>query len=305
VVVQRITQTGMSRANPKSAVGAFVFVFAFASLSGCEKQPAVSGLAESGTSGMMAMNAPQAPASSRPLRQSDTLAYEHTVAVELSKELLSARLREVEGACVADKTSGCTILEVSLRSNMDLPSGSIRMRLAPGGVDSLIDLASRDGKVTARSTQAEDLAQPVADTEREIALMTLHRDRLAEFMKSKELKVEQLIAVSKELATVQAQLDSLGTQRANLRRRIDTDLLTINMSLPMHAYAAEHSPVMDALRSFGSDFRQAIGQVIGFIAILVPWLVIIVPGIILMRLLWRWISRWIARRERRAAEGPA
>jgi hypothetical protein len=96
-----------------------------------------------------------------------------------------------------------------------------------------------------------------------------------------------------------------STQRANLRRRIDTDLLTINISLPMHDYAAEHSPVMDALKSFGSNFRQAIGQVIGFIAILVPWLVIIVPGIILMRLLWRWISRWIARRERRAAEVQA
>jgi SMC interacting uncharacterized protein involved in chromosome segregation len=101
------------------------------------------------------------------------------------------------------------------------------MRLAPGGVDPIIALASKDGEVTARTTQAEDLAQPVADTERELTLLRVHRDRLAEFMKNKELKIEQLITVSKELATVQAQIEALASQHANLRRRIDTDLLTL------------------------------------------------------------------------------
>jgi len=58
--------------------------------------------------------------------------------------------------------------------------------------------------------------------------------------------------------------------------------------------------VRDALRSFGADFREAIGTVITFLAVLLPWLVIIVPGLVLLRLFWRWISRWIARREKRA-----
>ena len=167
--------------------------------------------------------------------------------------------------------------------------------------DPIIGLAGKDGKMAARNTRAEDLAQPVADTERELGLMTVHRDRLAEFMKSKELKVEQLITVSRELATVQAQIEALSTTHANLRRRIDTELLTISLSLPRQDYAAEQSPVLDAFRSFGTDFKQAIAQVIGFVAVLLPWLVIIVPGLILLRMLWRWIGRWVSRRERRAA----
>jgi hypothetical protein len=56
---------------------------------------------------------------------------------------------------------------------------------------------------------------------------------------------------------------------------------------------------MDALRSFGSDFREAMSMVIRFIAVLVPWLVIILPGLILLRLFWRWIGRMIVRREQR------
>src|SRR4029079_16828005 len=109
----------------------------------------------------------------------------------------------------------------------------------------------------------------------------------------------QLIAVSKELATVQSQIDSLNSQHANLRRRIDTELLTISLSLPTQEYSADQSPVKDALRYFGSDFREAVGMVIRFLAVLVPWLVIWLPGLFLLRLFWGWIGRVIARREPR------
>jgi hypothetical protein len=229
-------------------------------------------------------------------RQVGTLAYEHSISIETSREVLPTRVREIEAACNADRASSCTVLEVTLQSNQDLPSGHLRMRLAPGGVEPIIALASKDGEVTSRNTNAEDLAEPVADTERQIALMTLHRDRLTEFMKNKDIKIEQLITVSKELATVQSQLDSLSTVRANLRRRIDTDLLTINLSLPRQAYVSEQSPVKDALRSFGSDFREAVGMVIRFFAVLLPWLVVILPGLFLLRLFWQWIGRKLARR---------
>jgi Domain of unknown function (DUF4349) len=192
------------------------------------------------------------------------------------------------------------MLQVEMRSTADVPSGLIRMRLARGGVEPMIELASKDGKVESRSTQAEDLAQPIADTERQLALLTLHRDRLTELMKSKDIKVDQLIVLSKELATVQTQIDSHSTERANLRRRVDTELLAVNLSPPGRDYATQQTPVMDSLRLFGSMFREAIGQVITFVAFVVPWLVIIIPGLILLRLFWRWIGRWLSRRERRA-----
>ena len=239
--------------------------------------------------------APVTPAVPR----TDTLAYEHTVSIETRKDLLPTRLREVEAACNTDRPSGCTILDVSLNSQQDLPHGSIRMRLARTGLEPIIAVASKDAKVVGRSTHAEDLAEPVADNERQLALLTLHRDRLTELMRSK-LNVDQLITVSKELATVQSQIDALSTAGANLQRRINTELLTINFSLPMQAYAANQSPVMDALRSFGSTFREAVGMVIRFLAVLLPWLVIILPGLFLLRLFWRWIGRRIVRREQRS-----
>lgn len=282
-----------------------IAIYAFGALSACSEND-VSGMApmqarmETATVGVAAAPAQALRAAPQTQARGATLAYEHNISIETDKELLPTRLREIEAACNADRASGCTVLDVALQSHQDLPSGHIRMRLAPAGVEPLISLAGKDAKVTGRNTRAEDLAEPVADTERQLALLSLHRDRLTEFMKSKDIKVDQLITVSKELATVQSQIDSLGTQRANLRRRIDTDLLTINLSLPSRAYAAEASPVMDALRYFGNDFRQAVGMVIRFIAVLLPWLVIVLPGLFLLRWFWRWIGRRLTMRQQAA-----
>jgi hypothetical protein len=270
-------------------------------LGACDQQKATVeasyGVAQEGARTRLAAVA--APAANAADARENTLAYEHTISIELSKELVSARLRELEAACVADRASDCTMLQMEMRASDDVPSGFIRMRLARRGVEPIIELAGKDGEIQARSTQAEDLAQPIADTERQLALLTLHRDRMTELMKSKDIKIDQLIALSKELATVQTQIDSYGTERANLRRRVATELLTVNLQPPGRDYAVQETPVMDSLRLFGSMFREAIGQVITFVAFVVPWLVIIIPGLILLRLFWRWIGRWMSRRERR------
>lgn len=249
----------------------------------------------------MSFAAQEASGSSPTNEARDTLAYEHSVSVELDRETLPERLRAIDAACKADSASNCTIIESSLQWRERLPSASIRMRLASGGVEGLITLASRDGKIVERTTNAEDLAEPVADTERNLALLGVHRDRLVDIMKRKDLPIDQLITVSKELATVQSQIESASSTHANLRRRIDTDLLTIGLSPPMADIFSEATPVRDALRAFGANFREATAMVIGFVSALVPWLFVILPGLVLMRMFWRWIGRWLGRFERRAA----
>ncbi len=232
----------------------------------------------------------------------DTLAYEHQVSVEIVKELVQSRFDEIQAACRSTADYSCTLLDFSSRADETVPSASLRMRVAPTAVSPLIALASKDGRVEQRSTHAEDLAQPIADTERQLALLTTHRDRLTEIMKARNLNVDQLITVSRELSTVQTQIDSFATERANLRRRVDTELLNITLSPPSYTFASEQSPVLESLLSFGANIRTAVASVIRFVALLLPWLVIGIPGLILLRLFWRWITRWIVRRENR---GPA
>lgn len=278
--------------NINKFVRTLVSIVTLSLLIGCQKKEEIAAYAPP--------VAEVAPAVGQVQQRRDTLAYEHSVSIELDGPLIPKRLREIESACAASKPVECTVLEVGLRSHKDVFGATIRMRIAPSGVDSTIEAASHGGKLTSRSTEAEDLAQPIADTQRKLALMTTHRDRLAEIMKSKELKVEQLITVSKELATVQTDIDALSTEQAQLRRRVDTDLLTINLSPPDGTYQSQQTPIRDALKFFGSTFREAVGNVISFVAVVLPWLVIILPGLFLLRAFWSWIGRILGRRQQKA-----
>jgi hypothetical protein len=232
-----------------------------------------------------------------PQRRADSLAYEHTLAVELPEQSVADRIKEVRSACETRKDFACTVLDVAFRTQLEVPSGQVRMRLAPTAIEPMVEISARGGRIISRNTHAEDLAEPIADTDRQLALLSSHRDRLDEFLQRKDLKVEQVIELSKEVSSSQTQIDALRAQRANLQRRIDTELLTIELSPPIGTEATRQTPLADAVRSFGSDLREAIAQVIRFIAFLLPWLIVIVPGIVLLRLFWRWITRWLARRE--------
>lgn len=243
---------------------------------------------------------PSAPALAATPPQARTLAYEHVIDIELSRALLLKRVEEIRAAC-REAAETCTLLDISVSSDERIPSAAIRMRIAPGGVDRLVDLTAAGGNIRSRTTHAEDLAEPIADTERQLSQLTTHRDRLAGLMKDKALTVDQLITTSRELSSVQTQLDQLGATRANLRRRVDTDLLTLNLTLPRREFRSEQTPVLDAMHSFGSEVRWALGQVVTFIANLLPWLIVLVPGLIAIRWFWRRTGRWLAQRERPVA----
>jgi hypothetical protein len=275
-------------------IGALLLV-----LTGCSSKNEPRSAAAPGNRANALMLTASAPMERQP---DNTLAYEHNVNIETPEEKLAARIEAVRAACNADKANGCTLLEISNLLVNEVPQGSVRMRVAPGSVNTLIALASEGGRVVNSRTYAEDLAQPMADTDRQLSLLNLHRQRLTEFMGRKDIGVEQLITVSKELASVQSQIEHFDSQRANLRRRVDTELLTLNWSAPVSAYQSAQTPVRDALKSFGSNFREAVAQVLVFLAYVLPWLVIVVPGLILVRWLWRRVGAW---RSRRSTDTPA
>src|SRR6478752_10307592 len=64
-------------------------------------------------------------------RPNGTLAYEHNVTIELTKEMLAVRMQDVQTACTSNKSYSCTVLDMNLRRTQTVPSGNIRMRMLP------------------------------------------------------------------------------------------------------------------------------------------------------------------------------
>jgi hypothetical protein len=213
--------------------------------------------------------------------------------VEVAADALLQRLDAVRAACVSDRANGCTVLDVVRQNNGGVPSGRVVVRLAPAGVDPLVRQAGEGGKLLSVRTHADDLAQPVQDAERQLAQLNAYREKLTAFIQRGDLGVDQLLTVSKELAGVQTQIDDWNTKRATLRRRIDTDLLAIDLQVSRLERESQASRVGDALRGFLSTMTSSLADVIDFTAQLLPWLILLIPGFLGVRWLWNRTSRWL------------
>lgn len=217
------------------------------------------------------------------------LAYEHDVRVQLAGELIRARMQQLSQACQQARFGDCAVLEVSEEGGA-LPSASIRVRLAPKGVAPFIALAGGEGEVVSRVTRAEDLAQQVADTALTQARLKKEYDTLLGYQQRPNLAVADLLTVSQRLAELEAGMEQAAAQAAQQRRRIDTQLLTVQLQTP--ASESGRSEISEAMRDFGGVFTGSVAFVIRAVAALVP------VAVVLWLLGWVGLKLW--RRRRRA-----
>lgn len=220
--------------------------------------------------------------------EASMLAYEHDVEVRLDADRIEPTLDAVRSACESKRYGACQILSAN-RSGGRYPQGVLRMRAEPRAIEPLISSGGKGGEIVARSTSAEDLAVAVRDN-------TLLRDRLRkqharllEFQDRKDLKVDDVIALSDQLSRVEAQLEAADRDAASHRRRLETQLLTIQFS--PHATQEGRSEVAEAFSDTGRVMAGSTAFVVRVVAALIPVLVVLVVGIWLLRRMWRWVRR--------------
>ena len=219
------------------------------------------------------------------------LAYEHTAQLRLLGEQIAPRLKTVAEACQSGKFGDCAVLQLSQEGG-DTASGSIEVRVAPKGVEPLIALAGEKGEVVARSTQAEDLAQQVADTQLTQARLKNEHARLLEYQQRKDLAVADLLTISQRLSEIEAGLEQANRDAAQQHRRIDTQKLTIQMEATNGQ--RNRSEIGRAFAEFGSIFTTSLAWLIRLFAGLLP--VALIGG----GVLWGGVKLWKRGRKPRA-----
>jgi hypothetical protein len=233
-------------------------------LAACEKRAAESGYAGIGR----APAKPEAAASAAGgERQRAMLAYEHTVEIRLPADRIVPRLRAARAACDTSKFGECVVLDVGEQGG-DFPSGSLTVRIEPRGVEPMIALAGAGAELGSRSTHAEDLAVVVRDNDLAQARLRKERERLEAFAQRQDLAVADMIALSKQLADTQAQLEAAEQEGAQHRRRIDTQLLTLNFEPP--SGESGRGEIGQAVRDFGATLSSGAAFTIRALAFLIP-----------------------------------
>lgn len=167
------------------------------------------------------------------------------------------------------------------------PSASLSARVPPRNVEIFLTGLAKNGEVLQHGRDSEDKTNQVVDTDARIKNLTELRDRLRQMLGDKSAKFKDIIEVERELSNTQAQLDSMLSMRKILSQ--ETDMVAVNINFSAAQGITEQgffAPVARAVKDAGRVMMESLGGVITFVMSAIPWLLIGIPVLWLLRRYW-------------------
>lgn len=197
-----------------------------------------------------------------------TLAYAHAIQIEAEEKRVAAIHAAALKACMEAVAEQCLIIESRLNTGRS-SSAELKFRARPAGIPKLIAAINIKGEIINQTTTAEDLAHPIEDTSKKLAMLQDYLTRLEALRTRASSDIDALIKISSELAKVQSEIEALSGEKSFLIRRVETETLSISVS-------ARHSksfwaPISSALSNFLGNLSEGLSGAITAIAYLVPW----------------------------------
>ena len=237
---------------------------------------------------------PSGQSTENPTSQS-FLAYRYNYGFQLPAKSVAATSKSHADMCLEAGPSKCQVLNSSTSSrNEDNVSANLSLRAEPQWLENFkTDLQSSveaaKGKVTNSSVSAEDLTRQLLDTDARLKAQTTLRDRLQSLLATRNAELKDLLALERELARVQGQIESATSTLNVLRKRVSMSVVDINyQSQSVAVSQSSLSPIGRALKDFVGQFAYGLSNVIEFFAGILPWLIfVIIPGLWILRRWWR------------------
>jgi len=184
--------------------------------------------------------------------------------------------------------------------NTEYANGSLSLRASEdwvrtfeGGVEA--GLKPFDATLDANSKSGEDLTVQIVDGEARLNSMKTMRDRLQALLRDRPGKLSDLLEIERELARVQADIDSRESVLAALKLRVAMSSLTLSYT-PKYTAVSESiwRPLGDAFSGFMPNIAATLAAIIVFVSEILP--VVVIGGLLI------WLALWLFGRRRRKAK---
>ena len=230
------------------------------------------------------------PQPSQPVGDSTSIkkyiALRHTLQIETPAEKMQAAFDASIKHC---EMLNCQLLSANYNKETPYspPSASLYVRIPPRNVEIFLSGLANNGEVMQHGRDSEDKTNQVVDTDARIKNLTELRDRLRLMLTDKSAKFKDIIEVERELSNTQAQLDSMLSMRKILSQ--ETDLVAVNINFSAAQGITEQgffAPVARAVKDAGRVMMESLGGLITFVMSAIPWLLIGIPVLWLVRRYW-------------------
>ena len=221
------------------------------------------------------------------------IAYTYRIGFRLPASAI-ARVQEAHLAlCDRLGTRRCQIVEMQRSSAEDSYSGgSLKLRVAADIArrfqSDLTQLSEEaGGRAVDTAIEAEDVSKAMTDTQARIAQRTLLVERLTAVLRSRTGTVAELVEAERSVAQAQEELDQARGWLAELSTRVATSTFEVDYSTAAPATGPLGDRMADTLAQSGSVFTASLQALLLLFIAILPWLLVIVPGILLFRYLRR------------------
>lgn len=194
-----------------------------------------------------------------------------------SLRMPSADVEAVQQAHLAEcRKLGCTVLNTSVdRSNEGRTGGRSSVRIAPSAYAAFATaIAAPPAEVIFHAEAAEDKTLPLLDVEKRLEVKLALRDQLTAMLRdSSQKSAADLITIAKETAQVQGDIEAAIAERDHLRTITDTVKVDITYNgTGAQVSGIDLSPIDRAIRGSSQTVVGSVAALISFIVVLVPWL---------------------------------
>ena len=215
---------------------------------------------------------------------------------EIAPERLQSVWESHREACTA-LANACEIIQANLAlrgPDQGARSATLQLRVARDQLDGFLGAIDASGvQPIEKNVSREDRTLQWTDLQARRQSAEQLRDRLQSMVAHHQTdKLADLLALERELNRVQSSLDSMTAQSRVLAGETERVRFDINYrSAPRTLASDVWSPIRNAWHDMGKTFTQSVAAAMIFVASALPWIVILVPGWLLLRKFWSALRR--------------
>ena len=193
-----------------------------------------------------------------------------TATISLEVKEYSAAVDKVSS--IASRYGGYVSNTSMNNEGAERKSGYVMVRVPEKDFAAAIAELEKVGEVKDKNVSGEEVTEQYIDLEARLNNLKLEEQRYIEIMKKTE-KVEDMLAIEKELSRVRGDIESMQGQLNFLKNRVDLATITVNLTEP--EVVVHESKFMQAINAAIEGFLATIRGMIILVGYLLPPFIIL------------------------------
>ncbi len=217
------------------------------------------------------------------------IAYSYDYGFRLpSSEIPKAQQAHI-ALCNQMSDNGCRVLNMSNSGGEgDYATGRLHLEVAAPKArafgEQLAEAVDESGgSQVAASITGEDLSKKIVDTEARLRSRVLLSERLTELLRTRKGTVAELVEAERAVTEVNEEIDQARSWLKEMRGRVSYSTVLVNYRSGAPGSGGFTRPIREAFGDIASTLGYSVGAVISFVAILLPWILLLALAIYLRR----------------------